>query len=134
MRASKYDHLRPTVDIASCTPTHEDRVLVRWINPPSASSVIQSPFESNKRDIGHQHGIVVATAAGNTGLTKINSKTGQMRYKPYCGAIKRTPCTVQPGDHVIYSRVPAQEFEEDGELYTFIYEEQHILAIVEAAA
>jgi co-chaperonin GroES (HSP10) len=38
---------------------------------------------------------------------------------------------VKPGDRVIYARWPANEFEQDGETFTFLYEEQAILAVLE---
>lgn len=38
---------------------------------------------------------------------------------------------VKPGDTVWYERVPPNEFVRDGELYTFLYEDQSILGVCE---
>jgi co-chaperonin GroES (HSP10) len=38
---------------------------------------------------------------------------------------------VKPGDRVIYARVPDQEFEQDGVIHTFLFEEQHLMGILE---
>ncbi len=44
----------------------------------------------------------------------------------------RTLTTVLPGDTVLYSRVPPQEFTQGGELFTLLFEEQNILAVIDA--
>jgi len=54
------------------------------------------------------------------------------KLKPF-RPVHRVEPTVQPGDRVIYSRVPDQEFEQDGVLHTFLFEEQHVLGILEVA-
>lgn len=97
--------MRPQADLASAIPYHEDRVLVRRIPPPPDGGVIVLPDSQGRGNVGHQFGVVVAV-------------TGKVY-----------DCA--PGDRVIYARWPANEFEQDGETFTFLYEEQAILAVLE---
>jgi co-chaperonin GroES (HSP10) len=136
-RASFHDPIRPQVQsLADVTPFYEDRVLVRWIPPPpSTSSVIASPNTPNPRDTGPQHGVVVAVGPGSTGLTKtVRGPEGQpvAKLKPFKGGGRVEP-TVKPGDRVLYARRPDCEFMEGPELFTFVFEEQDILGVLEAA-
>lgn len=135
MPASQFDPLRPRADLSNVRPHYEDRVLVRWVPPPAAPSIIATPTAPNQRDTGPQHGIVVAVGAGNTGITKtvVGRDGGPVaKIKRFRGG-GRVPPTVAPGDRVIYTRVPDQEFEHEGVLHTFLFEEQNILGILEAA-
>jgi chaperonin GroES len=97
--------MRPHADVKRARPYHEDRVLVRRVEaPPDGRLVILSDADARQK-VGHQLGVVAAVSKG--------------------------VLDVRPGDRVIYGRWPANEFEQDGETYTFLYEEQAILAVLE---
>jgi co-chaperonin GroES (HSP10) len=98
--------MRPQADVEHARPYHEDRVLVRRVAPPGEGRTVLMENHEGREKVGHQYGVVVAVAEG--------------------------PWDVKPGDRVIYARWPANEFEQDGELYTFLYEEQSILCVLEA--
>jgi co-chaperonin GroES (HSP10) len=98
--------MRPQADVEHARPYHEDRVLVRRVEPPADGRIVLMENQEAREKVGHQYGVVVAVAEG--------------------------PWDVKPGDRVIYARWPANEFEQDGELYTFLYEEQAILAVLAA--
>lgn len=137
-RASQFDPLRPQVtSLAEAIPYYEDRVLVRWIAPPSnTASTIAPPYTLTSRDTGPQHGVVVAVGPGSTGLTKtVRGPEGQpqAKLKPFKGGVRVEP-TVKPGDVVLYARVPDCEFMEGSDLYTFLFEEQSILGVLQGAA
>jgi co-chaperonin GroES (HSP10) len=136
---SRFDPIRPQVtSLSQARPFYEDRVLVRWVPPSgteSADSLIVSPQTPNHRDTGPQQGIVVAVGRGNTGITKLTKgREGQpmVKLKKFKGGGHIEP-TVKPGDRVLYARVPDCEFMDGGELYSFLFEEQHVLGILEAA-
>lgn len=79
--------------------------------------------------------MVVAVGPGNTGLTKtVRGPEGQpmAKLKPFRGGGRVEP-TVKPGDRVLYARRPDCEFMEGPELFTFVFEEQDILGVLEAA-
>jgi co-chaperonin GroES (HSP10) len=134
-RASFHDPLRPQVkSLAEAIPYYEDRILVRWVPPPPSASTIASPHTPNPRDTGPQHGIVVAVGAGSSGLTKtVRGPEGQpmAKLKPFKNGVRVEP-TVKPGDRVLYARVPDCEFMEGPDLYTFLFEEQSILGVLDA--
>ena len=96
--------LRPRADIERTRPYHEDRVLVRRVPPPVDGRIVLMENHDAREQVGHQYGVVVAVAEGAS--------------------------DVKPGDRVIYARWPANEFQHGDETYTFLYEEQAILAIV----
>jgi co-chaperonin GroES (HSP10) len=97
--------LRPRADVDHARPYHEDRVLVRRVEAPPDGRLVILPDADARQKVGHQLGAVVAVAGGHV-------------------------FDVKPGDRVIYARWPANEFEQGGETYTFLYEEQAILAVV----
>jgi co-chaperonin GroES (HSP10) len=97
--------MRPQADVEHARPYHEDRVLVRRVEAPRDGRLVILPDADARQKVGHQFGVVVAVA--HDGLD------------------------VKPGDRVIYARWPSNEFEQDGETYTFLYEEQAILAVLE---
>lgn len=133
---SRFDPIRPQVtSLAESIPYYEDRILVRWVPPPAEESLIASPHTPNHRDTGPQQGIVVSVGKGNTGITKIvKGPQGQpvMKHKPFKNGGRVEP-TVKPGDRVLYARVPDCEFMEGPDLYTFLFEEAHVLGVLEAA-
>jgi co-chaperonin GroES (HSP10) len=97
--------MRPHADVERARPYHEDRVLVRRVEAPPDGRLVILPDADARQKVGHQIGVVVAVSEGAMG--------------------------VRPGDRVIYARWPANEFEQDGETFTFLYEEQAILAVLE---
>jgi co-chaperonin GroES (HSP10) len=101
--------MRPQAEVERARPYHEDRVLVRRVEAPPDGRLVILPDADARQKVGHQIGVVVAVASGHV-------------------------FDVKPGDTVIYARWPANEFEQDGELYTFLYEEQAILAVVSQGA
>jgi co-chaperonin GroES (HSP10) len=100
--------MRPQADVEHARPYHEDRVLVRRVEAPPDGRLVILPDADARQKVGHQLGVVVAVAGGHV-------------------------FDVKPGDRVIYARWPANEFEQDGETYTFLYEEQAILAVLETS-
>lgn len=46
----------------------------------------------------------------------------------------RIPMNVDVGDEILYRRAPANDICIDGQEYTFLHEEQHILAVIECDA
>jgi co-chaperonin GroES (HSP10) len=98
--------MRPQADVECARPYHEDRVLVRRVEAPPDGRLVILPDADARQKVGHQLGVVVAVAGGHV-------------------------FDMKPGDRVIYARWPANEFEQDGETYTFLYEEQAILAVLE---
>jgi co-chaperonin GroES (HSP10) len=97
--------MRPQADVEQARPYHEDRVLVRRVEAPPDGRLVILPDADARQKVGHQLGVVAAVSKG--------------------------ALDVRPGDRVIYARWPANEFEQNGELYTFLYEEQAILAVLE---
>lgn len=110
-RDSFSDPLRPLFDPLAFRPYFQDRMCVKRLPWPQDSRIIFVP--GDKRE-GAQLGEVVTLGEGNV------SKFGEV-----------LPMNSKIGERVIYSRVPPQEFEHKGETYTFLFEEQHILGIVE---
>jgi len=153
--------LRKQIKVHEWKPYYEDRVLVRRIDPPRVNALVELPYQSAREKLGIQFGEVVAVGPGNTLLTYFcdhgnrpavlgntaytDRKPGAPKPDCKCGrpmeplvytdsgkhASTRQPLSVKPGDRVLYARVPPQEFEQDGETYTFCFEEQHILAVLE---
>jgi len=70
----------------------------------------------------------VSTVKAPKPCPRCNSKTD---WK-YIGRA-RHPMHVEPGDEVLYSRAPANDVVIGDREYVFLHEEQHILAVVEAA-
>jgi co-chaperonin GroES (HSP10) len=97
--------MRPQADVEQARPYHEDRVLVRRVEAPPDGRLVILPDADARQKVGHQLGVVAA--------------------------VSKAALDVRPGDRVIYARWPANEFEQNGELYTFLYEEQAILAVLE---
>src|SRR5262245_56779574 len=129
--ASQFDPLRTETDLSNVRPYYEDRILVRWVPPqqPETGAGIVAPNRPSPRDEGPQQGIVVAVGRGNTGLSSVvrgPENQPVIKHKPFRPAQRVEP-TVKPGDRVLYSRVVDQEFEHEGVLHTFLYEEQHVL-------
>lgn len=56
----------------------------------------------------------------------LSSGTGSM-----IAVTKLLPMHVKVGDTVLYPRVPANDVRIDGQEYTFLREEQHVLAVIE---
>ncbi|HEY6344940.1 MAG TPA: co-chaperone GroES [Bryobacteraceae bacterium] len=98
--------MRLQANVEHVRPYHEDRVLVRRVAPPADGRIVLMENQEGREKVGHQYGVVVAVAEGSW--------------------------DVRPGDRVIYARWPANEFEQGGETYTFVYEEQAILCVLEA--
>ncbi len=126
---STHDPLRHEVDASQFRPIYEDRILVRRLPWPDDSKVygggIVAPQIAHRRG-GCQLGEVIATGPGTSFCT--NLTTGKTkRYRDG----SRIPCQVKPGDKVIYGRSEIDEFEKDGERYTFLFEEQGVLALYE---
>ncbi len=120
-RDSKYDPLRPRLShFDRCRLTYGDRVLVRRVpqyerDPETNGPRIVAPSSADPKE-GNQVGIVEAIGPGDA------MPDGS-----------RWPMTVKPGDRVIYARVPPQEFVDDaGVTHTFLFEQQHILAVLDA--
>jgi co-chaperonin GroES (HSP10) len=97
--------MRPQADVEQARPYHEDRVLVRRVEAPPDGRLVILPDADARQKVGHQLGVVAAVSKG--------------------------ALDVRPGDRVIYARWPANEFEQNGETFTFLYEEQAILAVLE---
>lgn len=143
---------RIDADIAALTPLH-DFVLVQEIETPSA--VIKSPIHMTRdyrwrsnRPTGLRYGTVVAIGKGDRlfgfACVKCHGSTWRVETARHlvcrmCGgdlakmenAPRRAEMHCKVGDVVIYPRIPANDVEINGEVYTFAHEEQHILAVVD---
>lgn len=117
-------HRRPRVthSMAGIIPYYEDRVLVKRL-PAESHGLIAAPNQDAREKVGDQIGIVISVGKGATYFTLKDGT--RVDYK--CGPV---PFDVQPGDKIKYSRVPPNEFVQDGETYTFLFEEQHILCVL----
>lgn len=143
-------------------PFHEDRILVKRLPfphdlDPAASSLLHIP-ESSKRDFvkDYQYGEVVSVGPGESWHQLMCDSCNTQRFQPVlafrggrdvrtkigrcdCGeewaldAIVHFPCSLKPGDCVLYNRNPDYEFEHGGQIYTFMYENQYVLGLVDEA-
>jgi co-chaperonin GroES (HSP10) len=116
------------MDLSKLTPLH-DFVLVHEI--PEKTLLVQNGVMHmtgdyrwrSDRPKGLRRGRVVAVGRGD---------------KILCGPCacegRRAEMNVHAGDEVVYPRVPANDVVINGEEYTFLHEEQHVLAIVEKEA
>lgn len=123
-RSGKFspDHLlhrlkRTASSVRDARPYFEDRVLVRRERVQHKGDTLIAHVdlhgESDRDKVGTQTGIVVAIA------------------EPNGRGSGHEPCCVKPGDRVLYHRAIVHEFEEAGELYSFLNEDQHIIAVLE---
>lgn len=150
---SKYDPLTPNAaDLLDYQPFYEDRILVKWQAPPNPVGAVVAPTAPSPRDSGPQHGIVVAVGPGNSGIHGFgkgmdadgNPKKTFQRFD--FNEVRRfmrntlgtkdparihVPTELKPGDRILYARNPRDEFQRDGETYTFLFEEQHVLVVIE---
>jgi co-chaperonin GroES (HSP10) len=144
---SIHDPLRPELPNAAIFPHYEDRVLVKRLPWPEQGDLALK----DTRKEGPQLGEVIACGKYALHIFQCGENIYRRRPKdipkhgphvptPHCPDCKEQmryigrefmAGEVKPGDKVIYSRVPPQEFTRDGETYTFVFEEQHILAVVE---
>lgn len=149
-RDSFFDSLRPRLP-DNVRPFYEDRVLVRRIDKPDGSlpsELLASPELAERERTGPQMGVVVAIGSGATGYGMLpapgsegpDTTPRRHKWKPWKHVVgwngkgsarMHMPPTVKPGDTVWYERVPPNEFVRDGELYTFLYEDQSILGVCE---
>lgn len=138
-RDSFYDPLRPQLNVLDFRPYYEDRILVKRLPWPEKQSVLWTPGRTVKE--GPQLGEVISCGLGNRvhrpGVGAVIKGISELddileHGKVYLASLKfYAPMAVVSGVKIVYSRVPPQEFEQDGEVYTFIFEEQHVLGIVE---
>lgn len=119
-RDSFSDPLRPRLNPLDFRPHYEDRVLVKRLPWPKDSGMLWTP--GRPKD-GPQLGEVMRVGLGNRGNFQ-----GIEGLDWFNG---RWLCACQPGNKVLYARVPPQEFEHEGETYTFLFEENHVLGIIE---
>lgn len=94
-----------------------DLVLVRRLMDPeeTPTGLFLPPSVANPRT-GNRRGLVIKVGPGD------RLKDGS-----------RGCMCVQPGDEIVYARVPANDIRIDGEEYTLLHEEQHVLCIVDRA-
>lgn len=100
--------------LESLTPLG-DFVLVRRM-PDAPRGLIEVPLSAREPERGLRRGMVVRVGMGDR--------------RPDGG---RHPMYVKPGDTVVYPRVPANNVVLNGDEYTLIHAEQHVLAVLEAA-
>jgi co-chaperonin GroES (HSP10) len=142
-------------------PHYEDRVCVKRLpfppelDPLERTGLIKPDSMNRTRAKDYQYGEVVRVGVGNSRIHLSCSRgVCEARYLPLfvfrhgrdtfakyskicqCGypwvrEISPYPCEVKPGDRIVYNRNPDYEFEADGELFTFLFENQYILGIVE---
>lgn len=159
-QASFFDPLRYKLP-ENVRPFFEDRILVRRIDKPGPSDILAAPEKAEREKRGPQLGIVVALGPGATGRGILpgddpNSIPKSERWRPFTmkwanfGADivmgdrvefqvfvtrhrtgKRVSFEVKVSDTIWYERMPDQEFMRDGELYTFLFEEQSVIGVVE---
>lgn len=129
------DPLIPVAPISQVRPVYEDRVLVKRLPWPGDTSdtVIEAPAMTRRTNKGIQFGEVVAVGPGASGQTKFtfrNRQGPQQRLVRFRDG-ERREMQVKPGDRVYYQREERQEFLEGEDMYSFLFEEQHILAVIE---
>lgn len=127
-----------------------DFVLVRRLpdSERTPSGYIVLPDGTRNKREGKRRGVVILVGPGDK-RTDITAKEG-WKQCTHCAAVwnkeetecvcgqsgfktytYRHPMHVAPGDEIIYDRVPANDIRIDGEEYTFLHEEQHILCVLE---
>ncbi len=151
---------RPHFNLLAGKPHYEDRILVKRLPfppdmDPNASTILVTPDIAKRDNIkDYQYGEVVSVADGISHWVLDCDKCGAHRFCPTlrfrhgrdqkvepgfcpCGAewssaeIVKIPCEVRPGDRVLYNRNPDYQFEYEGQLYTFMFEQQYIIGVVE---
>ena len=130
-------------------PLH-DFVLVERL-PDSAPPGILIPESLRNANTGLRIGKVLAIGPGDparvyecgnpdcSGAPHVIS-SGKTPTCYWCGSrmfwtrsTRTHPMHVDIGDRVVYPRVPANDIRINGQEYTFLHEEQHILAVLEEA-
>jgi co-chaperonin GroES (HSP10) len=137
MRPLRHPSIQTAVD--RITPLY-DCVLVERIPEPVNSSMVQRPERWQNPEEGLRTGRVVAVGRGDvctsedTSNCNIISKIRMIDGKQADWTTSaRHAMNVKPGDVVIYPRVPANDVVIDGRAYTFLREEQHVLAVLDEA-
>jgi co-chaperonin GroES (HSP10) len=107
-------------DLARLTPLY-DFVLVERINDPDTRSMVVIPDRYRIPDTGLRVGVVVAIGRGDKNIASDSLLRDKVRH----------PMNIGCGDRVVYPRVPANDVMINGRQYTFLHEQQHILAVLE---
>ena len=109
------DQYQPSVECSNFTPLY-DFVLVRRLSDEAVHHGLHVPGNAKDHERGIRRGVVEQCGAGDKRLDN-----------------SRIAINVQPGDIVLYDRVPANDVRLNGVEYTLCHEEQHILAVLESA-
>lgn len=139
-------------DIAAFQPLG-DFVLVKRATAPHVDTFLALP-EGRSEEPGYRRGIVVAIGPGDK-LPQCEheccachdhffswaAKFGKCRkcQEDYRVTItwhsnRRAEMYVRPGDEVVYTRAPANDVILNGEEYTVLHQQQHIIAVLEKEA
>lgn len=130
------ERLRPLYDfvLVKRLPDEESAVTAGGIVLPESARSADRP--------GLRRGLVVLIGAGDavfcercwTRGSYTSGPLGVVTCEDCRGAgKKRHPMNVEPGDVVVYQRAPANDIRLNGEEYVFLHEQQHVLAVLEAA-
>lgn len=128
----RYESILQRFDTSKLRLCYEDRVLVQRLPLIDHEGSIVIP-ESARNERGLQRGLVLAVGPGISGNSKI--KMGVRGEENHVRSFKggsRAPMSCKPGDVVLYERDQTHQFEQDGEVYTFLFEEQFIAAVLES--
>jgi co-chaperonin GroES (HSP10) len=92
-------------EVLMCGPGDRLFVWMCWKCRPSGATTLSTFMAPPK-----------CKACGNTSLELV----AQQRHAMNC----------KPGDRILYDRSPANDVQIDGESYTFLHEQQHVLAVL----
>lgn len=113
------DPFQTSVECADFTPLG-DFVLIRRLPDPDEERGLIVPGTARDNARGVRRGVVEKCGPGD----KIHAAS------PLGGHHDRQPMNVKPGDIVLYDRVPANDVNIKGQMYTLGHEEQHCLAVI----
>lgn len=149
-----------TADLEKLTPAG-DFILVKRIPDADRSGLIWIPATARNKEAGLRRGTVVAVGKGDRVFMCLCSECGsvadrviRMKLEPArigpdrinytlgkchtCGGsfshsehAGYAEMNVKPGDEIVYTRSPANDVQIGGDAYTFLHEEQHIVAVIE---
>lgn len=136
------EHLKPLGDF----------VLVKRLPDHDKQGRIWLPGNRKNPELGLRRGVVVACGPGDAKYffrcLECHAVHAGTKRAPgdceWCGGnnwefasdigTQRHEMNVSPGDHILYTRAPANDVRLNGEEYTFLHEEQHPYAVLESEA
>jgi co-chaperonin GroES (HSP10) len=108
------DQFQPSVECSNFSPLY-DFCLVRRLPDPETERGLIVPNAAKDHERGTRRGVVEKVGPGDI-----------VKGERYALGVK-------PGDIVLYDRVPANDVNLNGQMYTLCHEEQHVIAVLESA-